>query len=348
MATTKIWKVTGSLPKLINYISNPEKTAGGLLVSGINCSLETAVMEMEAVKAQYGKTGGTTAYHAYQSFAEDEVNAITAHEIGVKLAERTLGNRFQVLVSTHTDHENHIHNHFMWNSVSQTDGLRYNHDKAAYRSFRAESDRLCREYSLSVIKQPEKQKTKSYGNWKATKEGRHTTKEMSRRGYTKHSTLSPAIIRQISKKAEEFPYQGLIRQHYHYALLIQAYSTIPAKRLTPNLSAEVMMLEIILRQTEILITNTLDTLTKLHEFKLQQQQRIPPLIKERNKLYKIIAKADDATEAAEARQRLKDIGCELKTQRTQIRECEAIASRELKLDSRNKDQKLIRHSEQLR
>ena len=293
MATTKIWKVTGSLPKLINYISNPSKTAGGLLVTGINCSLETATMEMEAVKTRYGKTGGIAVYHAYQSFAEGEVSVMTAHEIGTKLAERTLGDRFQVLVSTHTDHENHIHNHFMWNSVSHTDGLRYNHNKAAYRVFRTESDRLCREHQLSVIEKPSQDKTKSYADWKVNKEGKPTAKEliradinhaikrsrskeafvanMEKMGYeikwgkqpsvkapgrerylrpvrhfgeaysseklleqfdmnarwginpSNRPTLSPSTIRQINSKLSEFPHQGLIRQHYHYALLITAY-----------------------------------------------------------------------------------------------------------------------------
>ncbi|MCL2605711.1 MAG: relaxase/mobilization nuclease domain-containing protein [Coriobacteriia bacterium] len=337
MATTKIWKVTGSLPKLINYISNPDKTAGGLLITGVNCSLQTAVMEMEAVKTQYGKNSGTTAFHAYQSFVEGEVTAMTAHEIGVKLAESQLGNRFQVLVSTHTDHENHIHNHFMWNSVSHTDGLRYNHDKAVYRSFRNESDRLCREHKLSVIKQPSSHKTKSYDAWNAAKEGTPTVRESRHLNSSKHPVLPQQVMHQIGKRVEEFPYQGLIRQHYHYSLLIMAYSTIPAKRLNPNLNSEVLMLEIILRQTEMLITNTLDTITKLLEFKLQKQQRIPLLIKERSRLYRIIAKGDNAIETAEARQRLKEIGCEHKVLRTQIRDCDDIEQREDILDERIKE-----------
>jgi len=407
MATTKVWKVTGPLPKLVSYIINPDKTAGGILVTGVNCLPETAVMEMEAVKQQYGKPGGITAYHAYQSFAEGEVNAETAHEIGVKLAERVLGRRFQALVSTHTDHENHIHNHFMWNSVSYTDGYRYNHNKAAYRAFREASDRLCCEYQLSVIEKPTQKKTKTYADWKDTRDGKPTAKELvrleinyavncsrSQKAFVAHLeqmgyeikqskelsvkapgcerflrpvrnfgeqyatanilrqlaansrqgapgeprlTLSPETLHQINQKVSEYPHQGLIRQNYHYALLITAYSAIPTKLLAPELRAEVATIEAILHQLELLAENLLDALAKLLEFKLKQQQKIPPIIKERNRLYKAIAKTNDPEKLAEANQRLKDIGFELKELRLQVRDCEAIAGRAFNLNKRIKE-----------
>jgi len=404
MATTKVWKVTGPLPKLVTYIINPDKTAGGILVTGVNCLPETAVMEMEAVKAQYGKLGGITAYHAYQSFAEGEVSAETAHEIGVKLAESVLGRRFQVLVSTHTDHENHIHNHFMWNSVSHIDGYRYNHNRAAYRAFRNESDQLCRVHQLSVIEKPSQKKTKTYADWKDTRDGKPTAKELvrldinyavnrsrSQKDFIRHlqqmgyeikpgkelslkapgrerflrpvrhfgeqystanilrqlaansrqgapgelrPTLSPETLHQINQKVSEYSHQGLIRQHYHYALLITAYSAIPKKLLSPDLRAEVATIEAIMRQLELLAENLLDTLTKLLEFKLKQQQKIPPIIKERNRLYKTIAKTSDPEKLAEAKQRLKDIGYELRDLRLEVRDCEAIVESELGFDNR--------------
>ena len=41
---------------------------------------------------------------------------------------------------------------------------------------RRESDALCREYGLSVIENPQPGKVKSYGEWRAEKEGRPTWK----------------------------------------------------------------------------------------------------------------------------------------------------------------------------
>ena len=142
-------------------------------VSGVNCAPTTARSEMMAVKKRFGKEEGIVAYHGYQSFAPGECTPAMAHEIGVKLAEELWGSRFQVIVATHLDKTHHLHNHFVVNSVSFADGLRYHRSKQDYRDMRNASDRLCREYGLSVIENP-KQKAKHYGEWRAEQEGRPT------------------------------------------------------------------------------------------------------------------------------------------------------------------------------
>lgn len=140
-------------------------------VSGINCTPSTARTEMMAVKKRYGKDEGIMAFHGYQSFAPGECTPQKAHEIGVKLAEELWGSRFQVLVATHLDKAHHLHNHFVVNSVSFTDGLRYHRTKQDYRDMREASDRLCQEYGLSVIEHPKQGKAKHYGEWRAEQEG---------------------------------------------------------------------------------------------------------------------------------------------------------------------------------
>ena len=199
MATTKIWDIRGRVDKLIRYVVNPEKTANleyaaamhtienvieydadsmkteqHLFVTGVNCDENNAVNEFMDAKRLWKKTGGIVAYHGYQSFAAGEVDAKTAHEIGVKLAKALWGDRFQVVVSTHCN-TGHYHNHFALNSVSYTDGKRYYDNKETYNRMRKESDRLCKEYGLSVIEKP-KTKDKSYAEWKAEFEGRPTVR----------------------------------------------------------------------------------------------------------------------------------------------------------------------------
>ena len=147
-------------------------------VSGINCTPSTARTEMMAVKKRYGKDEGIMAFHGYQSFAPGECTPQMAHEIGVKLAEELWGNRFQVLVATHLDKAHHLHNHFVVNSVSFTDGLRYHRTKQDYRDMREVSDRLCREYGLSVIEHPKRGRAKHYGEWRAEQEARPTYRGM--------------------------------------------------------------------------------------------------------------------------------------------------------------------------
>lgn len=149
-------------------------------VSGVNCSPTTARNEMMAVKKRYGKETGIMAYHGYQSFAPGECTPALAHEIGVKLAEELWGNRFQVLVATHLDKESHLHNHFVVNTVSFTDGKCYHRTNKDYQQMRAASDRLCREYKLSVIENPGRGKAKHYGEWNAERNGKPTYRSIVR------------------------------------------------------------------------------------------------------------------------------------------------------------------------
>lgn len=214
MATTSIWRVKGWLGKVVIYVENPDKTANpafverkdlsdqqvqGLsdvinyaadsgktqaideksevlhsFVSGVNCHPSTARDEMIAVKKRFGKEDGTVAYHGYQSFAPGEATPEIAHEIGLKLAQRLWGERYQVLVTTHMDKENHLHNHFVLNTVSFVDGIKYHRTAQDYRDMQAASDELCREYGLSVVDNPQPGKSKHYGEWRAEQEQRPT------------------------------------------------------------------------------------------------------------------------------------------------------------------------------
>lgn len=199
MATTKIWDVRGWLGQVVNYVENPEKTENmsfseadiqGLrdvmnyatqdykteqqfFVSGINCLPETARQQMLLTKKHWAKEGGIVAFHGYQSFAPGEVTPELAHEIGMKLAKELWGDRFEVIVTTHLD-KAHLHSHFVLNSVSFRDGKRYNDCKASYTLMRLTSDRLCKEYKLSVIKQPQYGNQRSYDAWQADRDGKPT------------------------------------------------------------------------------------------------------------------------------------------------------------------------------
>ena len=77
------------------------------------------------------------------------------------------GNRFEVVVSTHLDKE-HLHNHFVVNSVSWIDGMKYDNRGCDIQHFRELSDQICIEHHLSVIDSP-KGKAASHYEWKAEK-----------------------------------------------------------------------------------------------------------------------------------------------------------------------------------
>ena len=177
------------LSDVIHYAVNSRKTQKAdnedctvvhRFVSGLNCSPSTARDEMLAVKKRFGKENGTVAYHGYQSFAPGEATPEMAHEIGMKLSARLWGDRYQVIVATHLDKENHLHNHFVLNTVSFVDGIKYHRTKKDYHDMQTVSDELCREYHLSVIENSQYGKSKQYGEWRAEQEQRPTWRGLIR------------------------------------------------------------------------------------------------------------------------------------------------------------------------
>ena len=178
MAITKIKGVKNNLSRVIDYISNDEKTnkeiyddlhneleyigedyktEKKLYVTGINCEAQSAYEEMMMIKKHYKKEKGNIAFHSIQSFAADEVTPDEAHEIGLQLAKEMWGDRFQVVVATHLNTK-HIHNHFVINSVSFVDGKKYYDNRKNYAELRRLNDSLCKEHNISSI---EEKKTKS-------------------------------------------------------------------------------------------------------------------------------------------------------------------------------------------
>ena len=204
MAVCEIWDVRGRLDHPIDYAENPEKTANPkyteadlqamvdvmeyatnkdkteqrYFVTGVNCDPTTARDEMMIAKAQWNDESEIVCYHGFQSFKHGEVTPEQAHEVGVKLAEKMWGDRFQVIVATHLNTDC-LHNHFVVNSVSFTDGKHYHDNKANLRLLRQHSDELCREYALSVIEHPSGKK-KPYALYQAEKNGMPTRDNVTR------------------------------------------------------------------------------------------------------------------------------------------------------------------------
>ena len=200
------------LHRVINYTIDDYKTEQQYFVSGINCGVDTAYKEMMGTKKEYSKTGGILAFHGFQSFKEGEVTPEIAHEIGVKLAEELWGDRFEVVVTTHIN-TNHIHNHFVINSVSFRDGKRYYDKRSTYAEIRHISDSLCAEYGLSVLdEKPCRNSRINYANYykgvairstyhSTTKEDIDTTIEAIKEIVAKLRDMSP-LYEDFKKKSQ--------------------------------------------------------------------------------------------------------------------------------------------------
>lgn len=130
--------------KVYDEISNQR------LVSGINCDGENAFSEFLATKKSYKKTDGMNFYQYVQSFSpEENITPQKAHEIAIEFAEKAWQG-YEVLVATHCDAQ-HIHSHFVINSVSFENSKKLRQNPNTLKSLRALSDEICRQHSLSTL-----------------------------------------------------------------------------------------------------------------------------------------------------------------------------------------------------
>ena len=143
--------ITG-LHGTLSYCCREAKTnhEGQRLITGVNCVPQFALQEFMNTKRLHKQTDGRMFYHMVQSFPKDEaITPETAHEIAIKLAEAIPG--FEIVVATHCDAD-HVHSHFVINSVNYETGMKYHSDQQSIHALWDASDKLCLQYGLSVIK----------------------------------------------------------------------------------------------------------------------------------------------------------------------------------------------------
>ena len=237
MATTKIWDVRAHVSKLLAYVANKNKTtmefenknfdeserlAAEILglpydhfateekkfVSGINCTPDNA-KEIMLSLLEDTDSSDIQAYHGYQSFKPGEVTPDVAHAIGVQLANELWGEDFPVIVATHID-KGHVHNHFCL-SATGFSGKRYHDCKATYKLMRETSDRLCREYGLSVIEKPKQQGAKHIAEVHAKQQGIPTIRDQIRAdidSVVKYEVTLKSFYKRMQLLGYKFEYRG--------------------------------------------------------------------------------------------------------------------------------------------
>jgi len=180
MAITKIKAIKSTVNKAIDYITNPRKTDGKLLVSGFKVDPPFAAIEYQMtaelakeLKGDYTNTGNgnNLAYHTIQSFAKiDQITPEEAHELGKKLADEMLQEKHEYVIATHID-KGHIHNHIIFNAISFADFKKFRSEPYKTAAMIREiSDRLCEENGLYVVKEPIG-KGKGHKEWQETRNG---------------------------------------------------------------------------------------------------------------------------------------------------------------------------------
>jgi hypothetical protein len=142
------------MKRVIDYCTQDYKVtdpdSGRRYVSGIGCDGENSYTEFMATKKCFGKASGVFFYQYEQSFSPDEkITPETAHTVALEFAERAWHGH-EVLVTTHVD-RNHLHTHFVINSVSYRDGTKLRQSPKTLEKLRALNDEICQAHGLSIL-----------------------------------------------------------------------------------------------------------------------------------------------------------------------------------------------------
>ena len=203
MAVTKIKPIKSTLSKALDYIENPDKTDGKMLVSSFGCSYETADIEFEYTLSQALQKGNNLAFHLIQSFEPGEVDYQKAHEIGKQLADAVTKGQHEYVLTTHID-KGHVHNHIIFCAVDMVNQRKYISNRQSYAFIRRTSDRICKEHGLSVVV-PGQDKGKSYAEYTAEKQGTSYKAKLK----TAIDTLIPQVkdFDELLRRLQEMGYE---------------------------------------------------------------------------------------------------------------------------------------------
>ena len=183
MAITKIHPIRSTLNWAIDYITKSEKTEEKILVSTHKCHEPTTHTQFLRTRNDAGTKGTVLARHLIQSFLPGETSPELAHQIGMELCKKILKGEYEFVLSTHVD-KGHIHNHIIFNNVNMVTGRCYQSNKKSYHQIRYQSDKPCKENSLSVIDEfyeSYKKKYKINGkSWYENEQAKHGTSWKSR------------------------------------------------------------------------------------------------------------------------------------------------------------------------
>ncbi len=152
-----------SMKGSIDYCLQKYKTVNALTghryVSGINCNGLNAYKEFMTTKLANNANNGRYFYQYVQSFSpKDNVDYDKAHKIALEFAEKAWQGH-EVLVTTHCD-RNHIHTHFIINSVNFETEKKLRQNPNTLKSLRKLNDEICAKYDVAPLKPYTKTKEK--------------------------------------------------------------------------------------------------------------------------------------------------------------------------------------------
>lgn len=201
MAIIKSLPATKSLSNQLKYLEKEGKTIDELK-EGINCTTDNVEREFNIIKNLYNKTEGKQYYHFTQAFSpEDNIDPNKAYELGREWIERNIKGH-QIYMVTHID-KNHIHNHFVINSVNMDNGLKLQINPSKLMEMKKDSNRLCDREKLSKINlEPNKGISKTDSEYRLEQKGITPWKDELRQciDFGKNQTSSIEELKEFLKE----------------------------------------------------------------------------------------------------------------------------------------------------
>lgn len=211
MAVIKAINSKSSVGSVINYVADKEKTSE-ILMYGKDCSSDPsqAIEDMKMTKELYNKEDGRQYKHFVQSFdPKDNITPEKANQIGKEWAEKNFKG-YEVFIATHTD-KDHIHNHFVVNSVNFENGRKLVYDNKQLAEFKKVNDLICEREGLHIT-EPKKYILTSFNTqkYKALEKGAEGTYRSymldlwkNVNGSMKKSTSKEQFIQNMKEKGYE-------------------------------------------------------------------------------------------------------------------------------------------------
>lgn len=168
----------------IDYIKNDPKVfdpaTGKRLVSGHNCSPDTAAQEFALIEKLYHAHKSeklapgqrpNQAFHIILSYKGTDIAPDLVHEMGCEFARRLCGDSFQALIATHLNTGNY-HDHILINAYALDGNHKFKDSYHAYAHFRDIANGISLEYGLPVfVNTGQKDRYKSWKEFISTQEG---------------------------------------------------------------------------------------------------------------------------------------------------------------------------------
>lgn len=157
------------LSSALKYITDPQKTNNGELVSGQNINIPSnaydemlLTREIAILAGNQPKENERFGFHFTQSFSpEDNLTPEQVHEIGLKTMKAYLGESAEFVIATHTDKE-HLHNHIILNATNPKTLKKFQQSKSQLEELKEISDVISKEYGCKIIDRSLKNSHKKY------------------------------------------------------------------------------------------------------------------------------------------------------------------------------------------